>query len=58
MVRTLLAEVNGKKTLKSTASSFDSLFASADKGSDNDADAADSWDEDEADDILKAVANG
>lgn len=54
----LLAEVNGKKSLKSTASSFDSLFASADKGSDNDADAADSWDEDEADDILKAVANG
>jgi hypothetical protein len=49
----LLADFNGKKTLKTSASAHNMLFAAEDKGSDNDAEGAEDWDEDEAENILK-----
>jgi hypothetical protein len=51
----LLADLNGKKTLKSSAEAFGALFASDDKGDDNDADAVESWDEEAAEEILKHI---
>ena len=51
----LLADLNGKKTLKTTAEAHNMLFEAIDKGDDNDAEAAESWDEDEADEILKRI---
>jgi hypothetical protein len=52
-----LADFNSKKTLKSSAETFNNLFASEDKGSDNDADNAESWDELEAEDMLKEAVD-
>lgn len=52
----LLADLNGAKTLKSTAATHGMLFEAVDKGNDNDADIE--FDEDEADEILREVANG
>jgi len=54
----LLAELNGKKTLKTTAVSHGMLFEDIDKGDDNDAEAAEAWDEDQADEILSEALNG
>ena len=54
----LLAELNGKKTLKTTAISHGMLFENADKGNDNDAEAAEAWDEDQADELLTEALNG
>jgi hypothetical protein len=53
----LLAELNGKKTLKSSAEAFGALFANNDKGDDNDAEAAEAWDEDHAEELLAEVRN-
>lgn len=53
----LLADFNGKKTLKTSASAHSMLFASEDKGSDNDSEQSDTWDEEEADEILKQAEN-
>lgn len=49
----LLADFNGKKTLKTSASAHNMLFAAEDKGSDNDAEGAEDWDLDEAEQKLK-----
>ena len=54
----LLADFNGKKTLKTSAAAFDMMFADEDKGSDNDAENSESWDEDEATEILNNAQNG
>lgn len=51
----LLAELNNKKTLKSTAESHSMLFEVIDKGNDNDADTE--WDEDVAEELLKEIRN-
>jgi hypothetical protein len=53
----LLAELNGKKTLKSSAEAFGALFADDDKGDDNDAEAAEAWDEDHAEELLAEARN-
>jgi hypothetical protein len=49
----LLADFNGKKTLKTSASAHNMLFAAEDKGSDNDAEGSEDWDLDEAEQKLK-----
>jgi hypothetical protein len=49
----LLADFNGKKTLKTSASAHNILFAAEDKGSDNDAEGVENWDLEEAENILK-----
>jgi hypothetical protein len=54
----LLADFNGKKTLKTSAAAHSMLFSNDDKGSDNDAENAEDWDEDVADEILKQAQNG
>jgi hypothetical protein len=51
--QSLLADFNGKKTLKSTAATHSMLFAKEDKGNDNDSENVEAWDEDEATEILK-----
>lgn len=53
----LLAELNGKKTLKTTAVSHGMLFEDIDKGNDNDAEAAEAWDEEAAGEILAEALN-
>jgi hypothetical protein len=58
----LLAELNGKKTLKSTAEATSQLFElvetkKKDFGNDNDSSIVESWDEEDADEILKRVNN-
>lgn len=58
----LLAEVNGKKSLKSTVETFNKMFGAVtgekivDKGNENDSSVVESWDEDEAEEIIKALA--
>lgn len=51
----LLADLNGKKTLKTTAEAFGISFEVIDKGNDNDAEAAESWDAEAAEEILKHI---
>ena len=53
----LLADFNGKKTLKTTAATHSMLFSSKDKGSDNDAENTEAWDEIEAEEILKETVD-
>ena len=55
--QSLLAELNGKKTLKTTAVSHGMLFEDIDKGNDNDAEAAEAWDEEAAGEILAEALN-
>jgi hypothetical protein len=49
----LLADFNNKKTLKTSANAHNILFASEDKGSNNDAEGVEDWDLEEAENILK-----
>jgi len=51
----LIAEFNSKKTIKSSADAFNSLFE-ADLGDDHDAGQVEDWLEEDADDLLKGVA--
>ena len=54
----LLADFNGKKTLKTTAATHNMLFSNEDQGNDNDAETAESWDEEAAEEMLKEALNG
>lgn len=55
--QTLLADLNGKKTLKTTAETFGNLFDNDDKGDNNDAEAAEAWDGEHAEDLLNEIKN-
>jgi len=51
----LLADLNSKKTLKTTAETWQQNFTKTDKGNNNDAEAADSWDIDQAEELLEEL---